>query len=215
MKFWALVLFSHSIVSDYLQPHGLYHARPPCPSPSPGACSNSCPLSQWCPPTISSFVIHFSSCLLSFPALRSFPMSGLFTPGSQNVGTSASASVLPVNIHGWFPLRLAGLISLLSKGLSRDFSKASSSVFSLCYDPILTSIHDYWENHSFDYILGLGLIFFCSPTVVNESLIISYQGTHPAFTVGFSIACWSLITFHYLFPGYQWHSNKYPIPFSL
>ena len=122
---WALLLFSRSVVSDYLLPHGLQHVRPPCPSPSPGACSVSCPLSQWCHPTISSYVIPFSSCLLSFPESGSFPMSGLFTSGSQNIGASASASVLPMNIQGWFPLRLTGLISLLSKGLSRDFSNTT------------------------------------------------------------------------------------------
>ena len=94
-----LLLFSQSVVSDSLQPRGLQHARLPCPSPSPGACSNSCPLSRWCHPTISSSVAPFSSCLLSFPAWESFPMSRLFTPGGQNIGASASASVLPMNIQ--------------------------------------------------------------------------------------------------------------------
>ena len=103
-------------MSDSLRPQELQHARPPCPSPSPGVCSNSCPLSQWCHPATSSSVIPFSSCLQSFPASRSFPMSWLFTSGSQSI--RASASVLPMNIQGWFPLRLTGLISLLSKGLS-------------------------------------------------------------------------------------------------
>ena len=111
-----LVLFSHSVVSDSVQPHGLKHSRLPCPSQSPGACSNSCPLSWWCHPTISSSVTPFSSCFQSFPASGSFPMSQLFTSGGQSVGASASASVLnSMNIQGWFPLGLTGLISLLSK----------------------------------------------------------------------------------------------------
>ena len=99
-------------------PHGLQHARLPCPSLSPRVCSNSCPLSWWCHPTVSSF----SSCSQSFPASGSSPMSQLFASGSQSTGASASASVLPVNIQGWFPLGLTGLISLQSKGLSRVFS---------------------------------------------------------------------------------------------
>ena len=94
----------------------------PCPSPSPEACSNSCPLSQWCHPAILSSVIPFSSCFQSFPASGSFPMSWLFTSGCQSIGTSSSASVLPMNIQSWFPLGLTGLISLQYKGLSRIFS---------------------------------------------------------------------------------------------
>ena len=116
-----LLFFSRSVLSDSWGPHGLQHARLPCPSPSPGACSNSCPLSQWCHPTISSSVIPFFSCLQSFPASGSFPMSWLFVPTGQNIGVSASASVLPMNIQSWFPLGLTGLISLLSNGLSRVF----------------------------------------------------------------------------------------------
>ena len=108
-----------------LQPHGLQHNRLSCPSPSTGACSNSCPLSQWCHPTIPSFVPPFSSCLQSFPASGSFPMSQLFTSGGQSTRTSASASILPVNIQGRFPLWSTGLISLQSKGLSRIFSSTT------------------------------------------------------------------------------------------
>ena len=111
----ASLSFSLSVVSDSLWPHGLQNASLPCPSLSPGVCSNSCPLSQWCHPTISYSVIPFSSCLQSFPALRSFPMSELFTSGGQSIG--ASASVLPMNIQGWFPLGLTCLIPLLPKGL--------------------------------------------------------------------------------------------------
>ena len=109
-------------MSDSLQPHGLQHARLPCPSPTPGACSNSCPLTQWCHPNILSSVVPFSSYLQSFPARGSFLISQLFTSGGQSIGPSASASVLPISIQDWFPLGLTGLISLQSKGLSRVFS---------------------------------------------------------------------------------------------
>ena len=115
------VQFSHSVMSDSLWPHGLQHARPPCPSPTPGVYPNSCPLSQWCHSTISSSVILFSSCLQSFPASGSFKMSQLFTLGGQSIGVSASASVLPMNIQDWSPLGWTGWISLQSKGLSRVF----------------------------------------------------------------------------------------------
>ena len=108
-------------MSDSLWPHRTQHTRLPCPSPSPGAYSNSCPLSRWCHPTISPSVIPFSSCLLSFKALGSFPVSWLFPSGGQSITLSASASILPMNFQGWGPLGLTGLISLLSKGLSRVF----------------------------------------------------------------------------------------------
>ena len=114
------LLFSSSVVSNALWPHAPQHTRLPCPSLSPRACSNSCLLSLWCHPTISSSVVPFSSCLESFPASGSFPMSGLFTSGGQNIG--ASASVLQTNIKDWFPLALTGLISLKSKESSRVFS---------------------------------------------------------------------------------------------
>ena len=108
-------------MSDSLWPHGLQHTRLPCPSPSPGACSNSCPLSRWCHPTISSSVAPFS-CLQSFPASGPFAVSQLFLSDGQSIGDSASASVVPMTIQDWFPLGLTGLISLQSKGLSRVFS---------------------------------------------------------------------------------------------
>ena len=110
--------FRRSVMSDSSWPHGLQHARLPCPSPVPGACSNSCPLSWWCHPTISSSIDPFSSCLQSFPALGSFPMSWLFTSDSQSIGASALASVLPVNIQGLFPVGRTGWLCLQSKGLS-------------------------------------------------------------------------------------------------
>ena len=116
------VQFNHSVVSSSLRPHRLQHARLPCPSPTLRACSNSCPLCQWCHPTILSSVIPFSSCLQSFPASVSFPMSQFFASGGQRIGVSASASILPMSIQDWFPLGLTGLISLQSKELSRVFS---------------------------------------------------------------------------------------------
>ena len=116
---------SHSVMSDSLRPHTLQHARLPCPSPIPGACSNSCPLSQWCHPTIASSVNPFSSCPHSFPASGSFQMSQFFASRGQSIGVSASASVLPMNIQDWLPLGLTGLISLQSKGLSRVFSNTT------------------------------------------------------------------------------------------
>ena len=112
-------------MSDSLRPHGLQHTSLPCPSLSPRTFSNSCPLSQWCHPTIWSSVIPFSSCLQSFPALGSFPLSQFFTSGGQSIGVSASASVLSMNIQDWFPLGLTGLFSLQSKGLSRVFSNTT------------------------------------------------------------------------------------------
>ena len=124
-------------MSNSLWPHGLQHARLPCPSPSPGACSNSCPLSRWCHPTISSSVIPFSSCLQSFLVSGSFPMSQLFTSYGQSIG--ASASVLPMNIQGWFPLG-----KLQFKGLSRVFSSTTvwKHQFFGAQPPAITSIHD-------------------------------------------------------------------------
>ena len=119
------VQFSHSVMSSSLRPHGLQHARPPCPSPTAGTCSNSCPLSQWCHPAISSSVIPFSSCLQSCPASESFPVSQFFASGDKSIGALASASVLPMNIQDWFPLGWTGWISLQSKGLSRVFSNTT------------------------------------------------------------------------------------------
>ena len=143
---WVLlssVQLSCVVMSDSLEPHGLQHARLPFPSPTPGACWNLCPLSQWCHPTISSSVIPFSSCLQSFSASGSFPRSQFFASGGQSIGVSASASVLPMNIQDWFLLGWTGWISLQSKGLSRVFStpqikSINSSVLSLPYGPALT-----------------------------------------------------------------------------
>ena len=117
-----LIQFCCSVVSDSLQTHESQHDRPPCPSPTPGVHPNSCPSSRWCHPAISSSVIPFSSCLQSFPASGSFPMSQLFTWGGQSIGVSASASVLPMNTQDRSPLEWTGWISLQSKGLSKVFS---------------------------------------------------------------------------------------------
>ena len=124
-KLFSSVQFSRSVVSDSLRPRESQHSRPPCPSPTPGVYSNSCPSSRWCHPTISSFVVPFSSCPQSLPALGSFPMSQLLTWGGQSLGVSASASVLPVNTQDWTPLGWTGWISLQSKGLSRVFSNTT------------------------------------------------------------------------------------------
>ena len=142
--------FSCSVISNSLPPH----VRLPCPSPSPGAYSNLRPLSLWCHPNILSCVL-FSSCLQSFLASGSFLMSHLFALGGQNIEASSSASVLLMNTQDWSPLGLTGWISLQSKGLSRVFSNTTvksinSSVLSFLYGPALTSIHDYWKNHSLD-----------------------------------------------------------------
>ena len=135
-------------MSDSLWPHRLQHGRLPCPSPTPGACSNTCPSSRWCHPTISSSFVLFSSCPQSFSASGSFLVSQFFTSDGQSIGASALASVL-MNIQGWFPLGLTGLISLQSKGLSRvQFKSINSLVLSFIYGTTLTFIHDYWKNHS-------------------------------------------------------------------
>ena len=150
---FSLVQFSHSVVPDSLRHHGRQHARPPCPSPTPGVHPNSCPSSRWCYTTISSSVVSFSSHPQSFSASGSFQMSQLFASDGQNIGVSASASVLPMNTQDCSPLGLAGWISSQSKGLSRVFSntwvqKHNSSALCFLYGPTLTSIHDYWKNHS-------------------------------------------------------------------
>ena len=123
--FFSLVQFNHSAVSDSLQPHESEHARPPCLSPAPRVYPNSCPLSQWCHPAISSSVIPFSSYLQSFPTWGSFQVSQHFTSGGQSIGVSASRSILPMNTQDWSPLGWTGWISLQSKGLSRVFSNTT------------------------------------------------------------------------------------------
>ena len=156
ISLYVSVHFSHSVVSDSLWPPGLQHARLPCPSPSPEAYPTSCPSSRCCHPTISSSVVPFSS-HFNLSQHWSLQMSQFFASGGHSIGTSASASVLPMNIQGWFPLGLIGLISLLSKGLWRVFSGTTvksliSSVLSFLYGPSITTVHDHWKNHSFNYM---------------------------------------------------------------
>ena len=157
LKKFSSVQFSCSVVSDSCTawPHALQHPRPPCPSPTHGVHSNSCPLSQWSYPTISSSVVPFSSCLQSFPASGSFQMNPFFASGGWSIGVSASTSVLPMNTQDWSPLGWTGWIFLQSEGLSRVFSNTTVQkhqffVLSFLHSPTLTSIHDYWKNHSFD-----------------------------------------------------------------
>ena len=154
-RLFSSVPFSHSVVSNSLRPHEPQHTRPPCPSPTPRVHSDSCPLSRWCHLTISSSVIPFSSRPQSFPESGSFQMTQIFTSGGQSIAVSASTSVLPMNTQDWSPLGWTGWISLQPKGLSRVFSNTTvqsfnSSAFSFLYGPTLTSIHDYWKNHSLD-----------------------------------------------------------------
>ena len=149
------VQFSCSVVSDSLRPHGLQHARLPYPSPTPGACSNSCPSSWWCHPTISSSVVPSPPAFKLSQRQGLFPVNLFFVSCGQSIGASASASVLPMNIQDWFPLGWTGLISLLSKGRSESsptpqFENINSLALSFLYSPTLTSIHDYGKNHSFD-----------------------------------------------------------------
>ena len=156
MSHFSSVQFSRSVMSDSLQPHELRHARPPCPSPTPGVYTNSCTSSWWCHPAISSSVIPFSSSPQSFPALGSFPMSQLFTSGGQSIGVSASTSVLQMNTQDWSLLGWTGWISLQSKGLLRvlvsastpQFKSINSSALSFLHSPTLPSIHDHRKNHS-------------------------------------------------------------------
>ena len=155
LRQFSSVQFTRSVVSNFLWPHKSQHAKPPCPSPTPGIHSDSRPSSLWCHPAMSSSVVPFSSCPQSLPASESFPMSQLFAWGGQRIRVSASASVLPKNTQDWSPLGCTGWISLQSRGLSRVFSNTTvqkHQFFStqLSYSRILISIHDYWKNHSLD-----------------------------------------------------------------
>ena len=152
---FSSVQFNCSVMSNSLRPHELQHARPPCPSPTSGVHPNTCPLSRWCHPTTSSSIVPFFSYPQSLPVSGSFPVSQLFAWGGQSIEVSALASVLPMNTKDWSTLGWTGWISLQSKGLSRVFSNTTlqkhqffSTSFS--YSPTLTSIHDYWKNHSFE-----------------------------------------------------------------
>ena len=141
------VQFSRSVTSDSLRPHESQHARPPCPSPTPRVHSDSCPSSQWCHPVISSSVVLFSSCLQSFPASGSFPMSQLFAWGGQSIGVSALAWFLPKKSQGWSPCCPR---DSQESSPTPQFKSINSSVLSFLHNPNLTSIHDHWKNHSLD-----------------------------------------------------------------
>ena len=149
------VQFSCSVMSDSLRPHELQHARPPCPSPTPGVHTNSCALSGWCHPAILSSVIPSSSCPQSLPASESFPMSQLFTWGGQSTGVSVLASVLPKNTQDWFPLGWTGGSPCSPRDSQESsptprFKSINSSTLSLLHSPTLTCIHDHRKNHSLD-----------------------------------------------------------------
>ena len=155
LPLWCSVQFSHSVVSNSLRPHESQHARLcPCPSLSPGTCSNSCPSNRWCHPIISFSVIPFSSRLQSFPTSVSFQMSPLFASGDQSIGVSASTSVLPMNIQDWFPLGWTGLISLQSKGLSRVFSNESL----LCITLPMRWIFSFSIHQSFQWVFRVDFL---------------------------------------------------------
>ena len=148
---FSSVQFSHSVVSDSLWPHESQHARPPCPSPSPGVHPSSCPSSGWCHLAISSSVIPFSSCPQSLPASGSFPKSQFFPRGGQSIGVSALPLILPMNTQDWSPLGWSGWMSMQSKGLSRFFPNTTvQKHLSLLHSPAVTSIHDHWKNYSLD-----------------------------------------------------------------
>ena len=152
-----LLLFSYPVMSNSLQPHGLQHARPSCSSPSPWNCPSSYSLYWWCHEALSSSDALFSFCHQFFPAPGTFPLSHLFASDDQNTRASASGSVFPVNIHGWSPLRLTGLISLLSIGLSGVFSSTTiwrHQFFAFCLIccPAFITICDRWGDHSLDYM---------------------------------------------------------------
>ena len=156
---FSSVQFIRSVMSNSSWPHESQHARPPCPSPTPGVYSNSYPLSQWCHPIISSSVVPFSSCLKSFPASGYFPMSQLFTSDGQSIGVQSFEWTLRTDFL------LDGLVgSLAVQGTLKESSPApqfesiNSFLFSLLYGPTLTSIYDYWKNHSFDYMDFVGKV---------------------------------------------------------
>ena len=144
---YASVQFSRPVVSNFLRPHESQHARPPCPSPTPGVHSDSRPSSQWCHPAISSFVVPFPSCPQSLPASKSFPMSQLFAGGGQSTRVSASASFLPKKSRGWSPYSPR---DSQESSPTPQFKNINSSVLSLLHSPTLTSIHDHRKNHSLD-----------------------------------------------------------------
>ena len=182
-------------MSDSLQPHKLQHGRLPCSSLSPRVCSNSCSLRQWCHPTISSCVALFC-CLQTFPASESFQMSQKFASGGQSMGTSASASVLPMNIQGWYPLVLTGLISFLSKGQESSpapqFESINSSALSLPYGPTPISILDYWNTIALTIQIFVGKVTYLLFNMLSRFVIaLLPRSKHFFFNFMAAIANWS------------------------
>ena len=181
-----LLLFSHSVISSSLQPHGLQHARLPCPSPSPGTCWNSYPLSPWCHLTISSSVVPFSR-LQSFPASGSFQINQLFTSGGQSIGASASAPVLSMNIQSWFPFGFTTLNSLQSKGLQHSSSKASvlrcSAFFIVQLSHLYISVCPIAQG-GLDLYKGRVSVQIPSRTLLHTSLVLMKQGRVRGFLPG-------------------------------
>ena len=157
------VQFSHTVVSDTLQPHGLQHARPPYPSPTPGVYPNSCPSSWWCHPALSSSVVPFFSCPQSLPASGSFLMSQLSTRGGQSIGISASASILPMNTQDWSPLGWTGWISLQSKRLSRVFSNTT------------VQTHQFFSAQLYDPVIPLLGIYPDKTVIQKDTCTLEYQ----------------------------------------
>ena len=167
-------------MSDSVQSHGLMHTRPPCLSPSPRICTSSCSVYWWCLPAISSSDALSSLCPWSIPESETFPTSHLFVSDDQNTRASASASLLPVSIQDWSPLRLNGFISMLFKGLSGVFSSTfggiNSLAFFLLYDATLTTTYDHWEDHSLDYIDLCWHNNVCFSTHCLGLSLLSFQG---------------------------------------
>ena len=194
----AIVQFSHSVVSDSLWPHGLQHARLPCPSPTPEACSNSCPSNRWCHPIISSSVIPFSSCLQSFPG--SFPMSQFFSSGGQSIGISASASVLPVNIQDWSPLGWTGWIFLQSKGLKSLLQHHSSKA------SILQCSAFFMVQLSHPYLTTGKIIALTRWTSVGKVMSLLVNMLTSILKVGHSFSSKKQASFNFMaaYPGLWW-----------
>ena len=183
-------------MTDSLQPRGLQHARLPCLSPSPGVCSNWCPLSWWCQLTLSSSISPFF-CLQSFPASGSFPVSPIFASCGQSIRASASASVLPMNIHSWSLFGLTGLISLLSKGLSRLISSTTIQKHQFFYGQpslwtnsqipfLITSLTDYWKNHSLSIGSFVGNVICLLFNTPSSSIVTFFPRSSPLAAVPFS-----------------------------
>ena len=214
-------------MSNSLQPHELKHTRPPCPSSTPRVHSNSHPLSQWCHPAISSSVVPFSSCPQSFPASESFPVSQLFTWGRQSTGVTASVSVLPMNIQGWFPLGWTGGSPCNPRDSQEysptpQFKSINSLVLSLLYSPTLTFIHDYWKNHQFSSVQSHSRVWlFVTPwtavcqaslSITNSQSLLKLMSIELVMPFNHLILCRPLLLLPSIFPSIRVFSNKSVLP---